>query len=81
MDVRTDFVARLRLHRPLIQAPMAGEQRLLSLLPRFLMQVLGSLGWAYLSPTELQTAIRQIKMLTQQPPSPSINVPGFPLTE
>jgi nitronate monooxygenase len=24
MDVRTDFVARLRLHRPLIQAPMAG---------------------------------------------------------
>lgn len=68
MDGRTDFVARLSLHGPLIQAPMAGG----ATTPELVAAVsnagaLGSLGGAYLSPTELETAIRQIKMLTQRP--------------
>jgi nitronate monooxygenase len=68
MDVRTDLVARLSLHGPLIQAPMAGG----ATTPELVAAVsnagaLGSLGGAYLSPVELQTAIRQIKTLTQRP--------------
>jgi nitronate monooxygenase len=68
MDLRTDFVARLSLHGPLIQAPMAGG----ATTPELVAAVsnagaLGSLGGAYLSPAELETAIRQIKMLTHRP--------------
>jgi nitronate monooxygenase len=65
---RTDFVARLGLKGPIIQAPMAGG----ATTPELVAAVsnagaLGSLGGAYLTPAELETAIQQIKRLTDRP--------------
>jgi len=68
MGIRTDLVAQLSLHGPLIQAPMAGG----ATTPELVAAVsnagaLGSLGGAYLNPTELEAAIRQVKTLTRRP--------------
>jgi NAD(P)H-dependent flavin oxidoreductase YrpB (nitropropane dioxygenase family) len=69
MDVRTDFVARLRLHGPLIQAPMAGG----AMTPELVAAVsnagaVGPLGEAYLSPSELHTAIPKSRCLPPATP-------------
>ena len=66
--IRTGLATRLRLNGPLIQAPMAGG----ATTPELVAAVcnagaLGSLGGAYLSPTELQKSIRLIKALTDRP--------------
>jgi nitronate monooxygenase len=65
---RTDFVARLDLKGPIIQAPMAGG----ATTPELVAAVsnagaLGSLGGAYLTPAELEAAIQRIKRLTDRP--------------
>lgn len=80
---RTNLVTRLGLKGPLIQAPMAGG----ATTPELVAAVcnagaLGSLGGAYLNPSELEKVIRQIKRLTDRPfavnlfapsPEPSLN--------
>jgi nitronate monooxygenase len=80
---RTTLVTRLGLKGPLIQAPMAGG----ATTPELVAAVcnagaLGSLGGAYLNPSELEKVIRQIKRLTHRPfavnlfapsPEPSLN--------
>jgi nitronate monooxygenase len=68
MVTGTDLVAQLGLWGPLIQAPMAGG----ATTPELVAAVsnagaLGSLGGAYLSPTELESSIQQIKRLTHRP--------------
>lgn len=68
MDVRTDFATRLGLQGPLIQAPMAGG----ATTPELVAAVsnagaLGSLGGAYLDPSELEKVIRRIKQYTARP--------------
>jgi nitronate monooxygenase len=65
---RTDFVARLGLKGPIIQAPMAGG----ATTPELVAAVsntgaLGSLGGAYLAPADLKSAIQRIKRLTDRP--------------
>jgi nitronate monooxygenase len=66
--VKTDLAARLDLHGPVIQAPMAGG----ATTPELVAGVsnagaLGSLGGAYLGPDELASSIRRIKSLTRRP--------------
>jgi nitronate monooxygenase len=66
--IRTGLAIRLSLYGPLIQAPMAGG----ATTPELVAAVcnaggLGSLGGAYLSPTELQKGMRLIKALTDRP--------------
>jgi nitronate monooxygenase len=68
MTIRTELATRLKLKGPLIQAPMAGG----ATSPELVAAVcnagaLGSLGGAYLSPTELQKNIRLIKAQTDRP--------------
>ena len=68
MNVKTNFLRRLGLRGPLIQAPMAGGATTAELVAAVSNAgALGSLGGAYLDPTELETAIRQIKKLTDRP--------------
>lgn len=68
MTIRTGLATRIGLNGPLIQAPMAGG----ATTPELVAAVcnagaLGSLGGAYLGPTELQNSIRMIKALTDRP--------------
>jgi nitronate monooxygenase len=66
--MRKNLAAQLSLRGPVIQAPMAGG----ATTPELVAAVsnagaLGSLGGAYLDPTELGAAIRRVKTLTRRP--------------
>src|SRR3990167_11341992 len=68
MWTTTAITKKIGIKFPIIQAPMAGG----ATTPELVAAVsnagaLGSLGGAYLNPIELETAVRQIKTLTQRP--------------
>lgn len=77
MRVNTNLIKKLGIQFPIIQAPMAGG----ATTPELVAAVsnaggLGSLGAAYMAPTEIIQAIRKIRALTKKPFSVNLFIPG-----
>jgi nitronate monooxygenase len=75
---RNDLLKRLGIEHPIIQAPMAGGPTT----PELVAAVsnaggLGSLGAAYLTPSQITEAIRQIRLLTDQPFNVNLFAGGY----
>jgi nitronate monooxygenase len=75
---RNDLLMKLGLDHPIIQAPIAGGPTT----PELVAAVsgaggLGSLGAAYLSPSQIAEAIRNIRALTDKPFNVNLFAGGY----